>query len=138
MSQRLKQYLNDVFDGKHMSILEMSKDPNLENRYQSMIKTLNITDKQTLERCMKIIASESLKPPMKDGHIVSLILFSMELDSYHSINSNHPTNPGSQLQSPFTYIPSPSSPLSPLSVPLVLPLGTESPFSRRSFLKASY
>ena len=88
MSQRLKQYLNDVFDGKHMSILEMSKDPNLQNRYQSMIKTLNITDKQTLERCMKIIASESLKPPMKDGHIVSLILFSVELDSYHSIHNS--------------------------------------------------
>ena len=88
MSQRLKQYLNDAFDGKNMNILEMSKDPNLQNRYQSMIKTLNITDKQTLERCMKIIASESLKPPMKDGHIVSLILFSVELDSYHSIHNS--------------------------------------------------
>ena len=88
MSQRLKRYLNDVFDGKNMNILEMSKDPNLQNRYQSMIKTLNITDKQTLERCMKIIASESLKPPMKDGHIVSLILFSVELDSYHSIHNS--------------------------------------------------
>ena len=88
MSQRLKQYLNDGFDGKNMNILEMSKDPNLQNRYQSMIKTLNITDKQTLERCMKIIASESLKPPMKDGHIVSLILFSVELDSYHSIHNS--------------------------------------------------
>ena len=88
MSQRLKRYLNDVFDGKNMNILEMSNDPNLQNRYQSMIKTLNITDKQTLERCMKIIASESLKPPMKDGHIVSLILFSVELDSYHSIHNS--------------------------------------------------
>ena len=88
MSQRLKRYLNDVLDGKNMNILEMSKDPNLQNRYQSMIKTLNITDKQTLERCMKIIASESLKPPMKDGHIVSLILFSVELDSYHSIHNS--------------------------------------------------
>ena len=88
MSQRLKQYLNDAFDGKNMNILEMSKDPNLQNRYQSMIKTLNITDKQTLERCMNIIASESLKPPMKDGHIVSLILFSVELDSYHSIHNS--------------------------------------------------
>ena len=87
MSQRLKQYLNDVFDGKNMNILEIGKDPNLQNRYQSIIKSLNITDNQTLERCMKIIASESLKPPMKDGHIASLILFSMELDSYHSINS---------------------------------------------------
>ena len=87
MSQRLKQYLNDVFDGKNMNILEIRKDPNLQNRYQSIIKSLNITDNQTLERCMKIIASESLKPPMKDGHIASLILFSMELDSYHSINS---------------------------------------------------
>ena len=88
MSQRLKRYLSDAFDGKNMNILEMSKDPNLQNRYQSMIKTLNITDKQTLERCMKIIASESLKPPMKDGHIVSLILFSVELDSYHSIHNS--------------------------------------------------
>ena len=88
MSQRLKRYLNDVLDGKNMNILEMSNDPNLQNRYQSMIKTLNITDKQTLERCMKIIASESLKPPMKDGHIVSLILFSVELDSYHSIHNS--------------------------------------------------
>ena len=87
MSQRLKEYLNDAFDGKNMEILEIRKDPNLQNRYQSIIESLNITDDQTLERSMKIIASESLKPPMKDGHIVSLILFSMELDSYHSINS---------------------------------------------------
>ena len=86
MSQRLKEYLNDVFDGKNTTILELRKYPNLRNRYQSIIKSLNITDNQTLERCMKIIASETLKPPMKDGHIVSLMLFSMELDSYHSIN----------------------------------------------------
>ena len=87
MSQRLKDYVNDVFDGKNTIILEIRKDPNLRNRYQSIIKSLNINDNQTLERCMKIIASETLKPPMNDGHIVSLILFSMELDSYHSINS---------------------------------------------------
>ena len=35
----------------------------------------------------------------------------------------------------FSNIPSPSS---PLSVSLVLPLGTESPFSRSSFLKTNY
>ena len=86
MSQRLKEYLNDVFDGKNTTILELRKYPNLRNRYKSIIKSLNITDNQTLERCMKIIASETLKPPMKDGHIVSLMLFSMELDSHHSIN----------------------------------------------------
>ena len=86
MSQRLKEYLNEVFDGKNTTILEIRKDLNLRNRYQSIIKSLNITDNQKLEKCMKIIASETLKPPMNDGHIVSLILFSMELDSYHSIN----------------------------------------------------
>ena len=87
MSQRLKQYLNDVFDGKNMVIVEISQDSNLQMRYQSMVKNLKIT-KQSLAHCLKEIGTVLLKDPMNNGYIVSLLLFSMELDSYHSLHSS--------------------------------------------------
>ena len=87
MSQRLKQYLNDVFDGKNMIIVKISQDSNLQMRYQSMVKDLKIT-KQSLAHCLKEIGTVLLKDPMNNGYIVSLLLFSMELDSYHSLHSS--------------------------------------------------
>ena len=87
MSQRLKQYLNYVFDGKNMIIVEISQDSNLQMRYQSMVKDLKIT-KQSLAHCLKEIGTVLLKDPMNNGYIVSLLLFSMELDSYHSLHSS--------------------------------------------------
>ena len=87
MSEGLKQYLNDVFDGKNTTILEISQDLNSQNRFQSMVKDLKITE-QSLERSIKNIASILFKDSTNSGCIVSLLLFSMELDSYHSIHSS--------------------------------------------------
>ena len=87
MSQRLKRYLNDVLDGKNMNILDVSQDLNSQNRFQSMVKNLNITE-QSLERSIKNIASMLLKDSTNTGCVVSLLLFSMELDSYHLIHSS--------------------------------------------------
>ena len=87
MSEGLKQYLNDVFDGKNTTILEISQDLNSQNRFQSMVKDLKITE-QSLERSIKNIASMLLKDSTNTGCVVSLLLFSMELDSYHSIHSS--------------------------------------------------
>ena len=86
MSQRLKRYLNDVLDGKNMNILEVSQDLRLKNRLQLMVKNLNITE-QSFESCMKNIASELLKDPIKKSYFLTLLLFSKELDSYHSMHS---------------------------------------------------
>ena len=72
---------------KNMTILEISKDLSLENHFQSVVKDLKIT-KQSLEGCLKNIASMLLKDSTNTGCVVSLLLFSMELDSYHSIHSS--------------------------------------------------
>ena len=88
MSEGLKQYLNDVFDGKNTTILEISQDLNSQNRFQSMVKDLEITTEQSLERNIKNIASMSFKDSTDVGCVVSLLLFSMELDSYHSMHSS--------------------------------------------------
>ena len=82
MSERLKQYLNDVMDDKNTAILEMSKDLRLQARFQSMIQDLNISE-QTLECCLKEIATSLLEDSMNTGYLVSLLLFSRELDSFH-------------------------------------------------------
>ena len=86
MSQRLKRYLNDVLDGENMITGEMSNDLNLHDRFQSMIQDLNITE-QTFECCLKEIATVLLEDSMNHGRLVTLLLFSRELDSYHSMHS---------------------------------------------------
>ena len=86
MSQRLKRYLDDVMDGNNTAILEISQDLSLQNRFKSLVKDLNITE-QTLECCLKEIATESLEDVVNYGCIVSLLLFSREFDSYHSTHS---------------------------------------------------
>ena len=86
MSQRLKRYLNDVLDGENMITGEMSNDLNLHDRFQSMIQDLNITE-QTFECCLKEIATVLLEDSMNHGCLVTLLLFSRELDSYHSMHS---------------------------------------------------
>ena len=86
MSQRLKRYLNDVLDGENMIVGEMSNDLNLHDRFQSMIKDLNITE-QTLECCLKEIATVLLEDSNNHGCLAILLLFSRELDSYHSMHS---------------------------------------------------
>ena len=88
MSQRLKQYLNDVLDGKNTIILEISQDLNSQNHFQSMVKDLKITTEQSLERNIKNIASMLFKDSTDIGCVVSLLLFTMELDSYHSIHNS--------------------------------------------------
>ena len=86
MSQRLKRYLNGVLDGENMIIGEMSNDLNLHDRFQSMIQDLNITE-QTFECCLKEIATVLLEDSTNHGRLVTLLLFSRELDSYHSMHS---------------------------------------------------
>ena len=86
MSQRLKQYLNDVMDDKNLRILEISKELNLQDRFQSMAQDLNITE-ETLEYCLKEIATVLLEDSTNYGCLVTLLLFSRELDSYHSTYS---------------------------------------------------
>ena len=86
MSQRLKRYLDDVMNGNNTEILKVSQDLSLQNHLKSMVKDLNITE-QTLECCLKEIATVLLEDSVNYGCLVSLLLFSREFDSYHSTHS---------------------------------------------------
>ena len=69
-----------------MIVGEMLNDLNLHDRFQSMIQDLNITE-QTFECCLKEIATVLLEDSMNHGRLITLLLFSRELDSYHSMHS---------------------------------------------------
>ena len=86
MSERSKQFLNDVLDRKNSIINEIFKDLNSQERFQSIIKDLNLTE-QTFECGLKEIAALVLSDSMNNGCFVSLLIFSMELDSFHSVYS---------------------------------------------------
>ena len=91
MSLKLKRYhLDDVMDdGNNTAILGISQDDlmSLQNRFKSsLVKDLNITE-QTLECCLKEIATVLLEDSVNYGCLVSLLSFSREFDSYHSTHS---------------------------------------------------
>ena len=92
MSLKLKRYhLDDVMDdGNNTAILGISQDDlmSLQNGFKSssLVKDLNITE-QTLECCLKEIATVLLEDSVNYGCLVSLLLFSREFDSYHSTHS---------------------------------------------------
>ena len=80
------RYLNDVLNGENITILEMAEDLNFRDRFHSMIQDLNITE-QTLDCCLKEIATVLLEDSANIGCLVSFLLFSIELDSFHSTYS---------------------------------------------------
>lgn len=87
MAQRFKQHLSDVIDGRNMLILEMSRDLNLQEHFQTMIKDLDLTEQTFKSRLRYIIISILGDNSTNNGRFISLLLFSKELDSYLMMHS---------------------------------------------------
>lgn len=88
--QQLRQYLIDVIDGRDVTINKIYKD-NIYYRlqFQMIIENMNLTE-QSFEPTLKTIASLLLSKKLlskNNGRLMVLLLFGMELDSFHSINS---------------------------------------------------
>ena len=87
MSERLKQFLNDVLDGKNKFIKKvLSNDSSLQGRYRTMVINLQLSD-HTLDCCLKGIADSLFKNSVNNGSLVSLLMFSKELDNFHRAHS---------------------------------------------------
>ena len=80
----LKQYIINVLDGKNNAIVQMSKD--FQVSYREMIINLNITEK-TLQGTLEGICDNLFAEKCNSGYFTALLIFCMELDSFHKKNS---------------------------------------------------
>ena len=89
MSTRsIEQYINDILDGKNAIVEGLAaEDLNaVQGRYRSMIYDLQITE-QTLDSSLKEISASLFADSTNNGSVVSFLLFSKELDSFHAVHS---------------------------------------------------
>ena len=82
----LKQFVIDVLDGRNLLINKISEDFNKKKQFQKMVDDLCLTE-ETFEPALKRLA-KSLLLRKNNGRLTALLLFSMELDSFHSLNSS--------------------------------------------------
>ena len=83
----LKQFIINVLDGRNSLINKISTDFNKKEQFQKMIDDLCLTE-QSFEPQLKRIASLLLSNSKNNGRLTVLLLFSMELDSFHSLNNS--------------------------------------------------
>ena len=81
----LKQYIINVLEGKNNAIVQMSKD--FQASYREMIINLNITEK-TLQGTLEGICDNLFAEKCNSGYFTALLIFCMELDSFHKKNSS--------------------------------------------------
>ena len=81
----LKQFIINVLDGRNSLINKISSDFNKKEQFQKIIDHLCLTE-ETFEPTLKRLAKSLLLK--NNGHLTVLLLFSMELDSFHSLNSS--------------------------------------------------
>ena len=81
----LKQFIINVLDGRNSIINKISSDFNKKEQFQKIIDHLCLTE-ETFEPTLKRLAKSLLLK--NNGHLTVLLLFSMELDSFHSLNSS--------------------------------------------------
>ena len=81
----LKQYITNVLDGKDETIVQMSKG----NRAccREMVINLNITEK-TFQKALEEICDNLFTGKCDSGYYTSLLIFCIELDSFHKGNSS--------------------------------------------------
>ncbi len=84
--RELRQFLIDVLDGRNSFINKISDDLNKKVQFQKIVDDLCLTE-QSFELKLKAIA-KSLLISKNNGRLTSLLLFSMEMDSFHSLNSS--------------------------------------------------
>ncbi len=81
----LRQFIINVLDGRNSIINKISKDLNHKEQFQKMVNDLCFTE-QSFEAKLKRIATLLLSNSKNNGRLASLLIFSMELDSFHSLN----------------------------------------------------
>ena len=81
----LKQFVINVLDGRNSLINKISADFNKKEKFQKIIDDLCLTE-ETFEPTLKRLAKSLLLK--NNGHLTVLLLFSMELDSFYSLNSS--------------------------------------------------
>ena len=81
----LKQFIINVLDGRNSIINKISSDFNKKEQFQKIIDHLCLTE-ETFEPTLKRLAKSLLLK--NNGHLTVLLLFSMELDSFYSLNSS--------------------------------------------------
>ena len=83
----LRPFLINMLDGRNSFINKIYADFNKKEQFQKMIDDLCLTE-QSFEPTLKRIASLLLSNSKNNGRLTVLLLFSMELDSFHSLNSS--------------------------------------------------
>ncbi len=81
----LRQFIIDVLDGQNSIIDKISKDFNHKEQFQTMVKDLNLTE-QSFGPSVTMIATTLLANSKNNGYLASLLLFSIELNTFLSIN----------------------------------------------------
>ena len=82
----LRPFLINMLDGRNSFINKIYADFNKKEQFQKMIDDLCLTE-ETFEPALKRLA-KSLLLRKNNGRLTALLLFSMELDSFHSLNSS--------------------------------------------------
>ena len=82
--QTLEHYIKKILEGHDKKMVRLSKE--YGNRYTSTIKKLNL-NRETLSTSIKQISQElfSIIPCVSDPYVESLLLFSVELDSFYKL-----------------------------------------------------
>ena len=68
------------------AIIAISNDSTFKGKFRSLARNFQATE-QSLESCLKGIATSLLVKPTNNGCLVALLLLSLELDSSHSTHS---------------------------------------------------
>ena len=82
----LKQFVINVLDGRNSLINKISTDFNKKEKFQKIIDDLCLTE-ETFEPTLKRLA-KSLLLRKNNGRLTALLLFCIELDSFHTLNSS--------------------------------------------------
>ena len=86
--QQLKKLLNEVLKRKNKTINTIYNDLNLDvKRLKQMVEDLRIT-KESFETDVTAIVTMVLEESKCNGHIASVLIFSMELDAHLTKNSS--------------------------------------------------
>ncbi len=83
----LRQFLIDVLDGRNYIISKISKDLNSKEQFQTMVNDLCLTE-HSFQPKLNTILTLLLSNSRNNGCLASLLLFSIEVDSFHSLNSS--------------------------------------------------
>lgn len=87
MSERLKQFLDDVLEGRNKSFEEiLNNDRSLQRRYRTMMLNLELSE-LTLDCCLKEIAESLFKESGNNGSVISLLMLAKVLDNFHTAHS---------------------------------------------------